>query len=121
MRALTVAGLELSSKRFAYLVYGEVPPVETMRRLEDLDFVILEAMVDALLPEQSQAWMDSSLQQAIDCWKRIVTEECILTHLSRHSCKAGKFVAGFSDAERLKYEAANVGLKFAYDGILLAV
>jgi phosphoribosyl 1,2-cyclic phosphate phosphodiesterase len=110
-----------SSKRFAYLVDSVVPPAETMRRLKDLDFVILEATVDELLPKKGETWMNFSLQQAIDCWKQIGTEKCILTHLSCHSYKAGRLVAGLPHTERLKYEAENPRVKFAYDGMRLAV
>lgn len=106
-----------SSQRFAYLVDGVMPPSETLERLRHLDFVILEATVDELLPKEGEKWVNFSLQQAIDCWKRIGTEKCILTHLSCHSWKKGRLVAGLSESERLEVEARNPGLKFAHDGM----
>lgn len=106
-----------SSKRFAYLVDGVVPPPETLRRLKDLDFLILEATLDELLPREGEKWVNFSLQQAVDCWKQIGAEKCILTHLSCHSWKNGQLVAGLSHQERLEYEAKTRGLKFAYDGM----
>jgi len=106
-----------SSQRFAYLVDGVMPPSETLERLKDLNFVILEATVDELLPKEGEKWVNFSLQQAIDCWKRIGAEKCILTHLSCHSWKKGRLVAGLSESERLEVEARNPGLKFSHDGM----
>ena len=106
-----------SSQRFAYLVDGVMPPPETLRRLKNLDFIILEATVDELLPKEGEKWVNFSLQQAIGCWKRIGTEKCILTHISCHSWKNGELVAGLSESERLNVEANNPGLKFAHDGM----
>lgn len=57
-------GLE-SSKRFAYLVDGVTPPPETMKRLVDLDFVILEATVDELLLKEGQRWLNFSLNKQL--------------------------------------------------------
>ena len=108
-----------SAQRFAYLVDGVMPPPETLARLKDLDFVILEATVDELLPKEGERWLNFSLQEAIDCWKRIGTEKCILTHVSCHSWKKGKLVAGLSESERIKVEAQNPGLRFAFDGMRL--
>jgi phosphoribosyl 1,2-cyclic phosphate phosphodiesterase len=106
-----------SSQRFAYLVDGIMPPADTLTRLKNLDFVILEATVDELLAEENEEWVNFSLQQAIDCWKQIGTKRCILTHLSGHSWKKGKLVAGLSESERLDVETRYPGLKFAWDGM----
>ena len=110
-----------SSKRFAYLVDGVTPPSETMKRLEDLDFVILEATVDELFPKKGQRWLNFSLQQAVDCWKQIGSKECILTHLSCHSYKAGRLVAGLPYFKRLELETTTPGLRFAYDGMRVKI
>ena len=106
-----------SSKRFAYLVDGVMPPSETMNRLKNLDLLILEATVDELLTREGETWLNFSLQQAVDCWKLIGTERCILTHLSCHSWKYSELVAGLSYSERLEYETKVPGLEFAYDGM----
>jgi ribonuclease BN (tRNA processing enzyme) len=106
-----------SSQEFAYLVDGVMPLPETVERLTNLDFLILEATVDELLPEKGERWVNFSLQQAIDCWKQLGVEKCILTHLSCHSWKGNQLVAGLSYSERLEYEAQIPGLKFAYDGM----
>jgi len=110
-----------SSRKFAYLVDGIVPPLKTIARLDGLDLLILEATVDELVPGENEQWFNFSLKQAVDLWKQVGTKECILTHLSCHSWDAGKLVAGLSHAERLEYEARTPGLKFAYDGMRLKV
>lgn len=43
-----------SSKRFTYLVEGVVPPSETLRRLKDLDFLILEATLTSYCQEKAR-------------------------------------------------------------------
>ncbi|UCE96921.1 MAG: MBL fold metallo-hydrolase [Candidatus Bathyarchaeota archaeon] len=110
-----------SSQRVAYLVDGIFPPSETLKRLKNIDLLILEATVDELLQKKGEKWDNFSLQQAIDCWKKIGSKECILTHLSCHSWNKGKLVAGFTESERLEVEAKNPGLKFAYDGMRLEI
>ncbi len=110
-----------SSEKLAYLVDGVTPPPETMQRLKGLDLAILEATVDELLPKPGQKWVNFSLQQAVDCWKQIGAKQCILTHLSCHSYKAGALVAGLSYSERREYEARTPGLKFAYDGLRMTL
>jgi len=106
-----------SSQRFAYLVEGVMPPPETVEHLKGLDFLILEATVDELILREGERWANFSLQQAVDCWKQIGVEKCILTHLSCHSWKDDRLVAGLSHSERLEYEERFPGLEFAYDGM----
>lgn len=106
-----------SSKRFAYLVDGVVPPPQTMDRLRGLDFLILESTVDKLVLQGGEEAVNFSLREAVDFWKRTGIKECILTHLSCHGLIKGKIVSGLSNSERLEYEAKNPGLKFAYDGM----
>lgn len=115
----SVGFIKGSSQGFAYLVDAGMPPPETLERLEGLDFVILEATVDELLPREGEIWTNFSLQQAIDLWSRIGVEKCIFTHLSCHSWKYDQLVAGLSPSERLKFETRLPGLKFAYDGMRL--
>lgn len=110
-----------SSRKFAYLVDSITPPPETMEKLEDLDFVILEATVDELVPKKGQRWLNFSLPQAVNCWRQIGSKECILTHLSCHSYLAGSLVAGLSHSRRLEFEAKTPGLKFAYDGLRVKI
>ena len=106
-----------SSKRFAYLVDGIVPPRKTLKRLKNLDFIILEATLDELVPKKGEHWSNFSLQQAIEFWKQTGADQCILTHLSCHSWKNGKLIEGLSYDERINFEEKNPGLKFAYDGM----
>jgi len=106
-----------SSKRFAYLVDGIVPPSKTLKRLKNIDLIILEATLDELKPKNGENWVNFSLQQAIEFWKRTGIDQCILTHLSCHSWKNGKLVEGISKDERINLEERNPGLKFAYDGM----
>jgi len=102
-----------ANQRFAYLVDGITPPPPTMRRLTDLDFVILEATMDEL----DEKWKNFSLEEAVACWKQIGAERCILTHLSCHGWKDHRLIAGFSHEQRMAYEAHTPGLTFAYDGM----
>ncbi len=106
-----------SSQKFAYLVDGVMPPSETLGRLKNLDFIILEATVDELQVAKGEKWMNFALQQAIDCWRRIGTQKCILTHISCHSWKNGELVGGLSESERREVEDQNPGLTFAHDGM----
>jgi glyoxylase-like metal-dependent hydrolase (beta-lactamase superfamily II) len=106
-----------SAQKFAYLVDGVIPPPETVERLKELDFLILESAVDELLLKEGERWENFSLQQAIDFWQQIEVDKCILTHLSCHSWRDNRLVAGLSYWERFEYEAKIPGLKFAYDGM----
>lgn len=110
-----------ASKKLAYLVDGVTPPTETMKRLKDLDILILEATVDKLLPRKGEKWMNFSLQQAVDFWRQTGVKKCILTHISCHTLKKGRLIAGLSHKERLEYETRNPGLKFAYDGMRVTI
>ena len=47
--------------------------------------------------------------------------KCILTHLSGHSWKEGKLIAGMSASERKDYESNHDGLTFAYDGMRVSL
>ncbi len=104
-----------AGRRLAYLVDGITPPPETLARLQKLDIIILEATMDSL----DEEWANFSLQGAIDCWKQIGTERCILTHLSCHSWENGRLVAGLTHQERQHYESEIPGLEFAYDGMTI--
>lgn len=107
-----------SSKRFAYLVDSVVPPADTVKRLENMDFLILEATVDRL---DEKGWGNFSLQEAISFWQTTGIERCILTHLSCHSWKSKKLLPGISEQERRDYESRYPGLTFAYDGLRVPV
>lgn len=102
-----------ASTRFAYLVDGVTPPPATMARLRNLDLVILEATVDDL----DEEWVNFSLEQAVECWKQIEADRCILTHMSCHAWKNRRLIAGLSHQDKLEYEVAMPGLRFAYDGM----
>jgi len=103
-----------AQKSFAYLVDGVVPPSATIRRLSNLDLVILEASVDEL---DTTGWVNFSVEQAIEFWRTLNVKRCILTHLSCHSWKKGRLIGGFSESDRKAYEARMAGLAFAHDGL----
>jgi ribonuclease BN (tRNA processing enzyme) len=73
--------------------------------------------MEATVDELDEEWKNFSLEQAVECWKQIGTNECILTHISCHSWKKGRLIAGLSHEERLEYEEMMPGLRFAYDGM----
>ena len=101
-----------STQRFAYLV-GSVPPAETVEKLKDLDLLIPEATLDEL----DEDWREFSLGKAVEFWRQTGIPRCILTHLSCHSWKEGRLVAGMSHSERSAYETSVPGLTIAYDGM----
>jgi len=106
-----------SSKKLAYLIDSVIPPPETLAKLKGLDFLILEGTLDELVLKQGEKWFNFSIQEAIDFWKQTGINKCILTHLSCHSWKENRLVAGLLPSERIKFKAKYPGLKFAYDGI----
>ena len=101
-----------STQTFAYLV-GSVPPAETVEKLKDLDLLIPEATLDAL----DEEWREFSLPKAVEFWKQTGIPRCILTHLSCHSWKDGRLIAGMPHSERHTYETSIPGLTIAYDGM----
>jgi len=106
-----------SGRRFAYLVDTYMPPPETIKRLRNLDLLILEATLDHLDIE----WKHFTLGQAIDFWKRTGTPECILTHLSCHTWRNGQLISGFTPEERKELELKHEGLTVAYDGLRIGL
>lgn len=110
-----------SSRRFAYLVDGIAPPARTIESLNDLDLLILDAIVDQLIPRPDEVWYHFSTREAVKFWKELGTEECILTHIACHSYEMGEFRPGMSNDERLRFESVNPGLKFAYDGMRVRI
>ncbi len=108
-----------SSKSFAYLVDGVVPPPETVKKLSGLDMLILEATLDELVLPEGERWLNFSLEEAVAFWRQTGISQCILTHLSCHSWRDNRLVAGLPSAKRHAYEASTPGLKFAYDGMRL--
>ena len=108
-----------SSKKFAYLVDSVIPPPETVAKLKGLDFLILEGTVDELEFKEGETWFNFSIKQAIDFWKKTGIEQCMLTHLSGHSWKDNRLIAGLSPSERMEYEVKYPGLKLAFDGMRL--
>jgi phosphoribosyl 1,2-cyclic phosphate phosphodiesterase len=107
-----------SSQRVAYLVDTACPPEATMDRLGDLALLILDATVDELvLDEGEQEWGEFSLPEAVEFWKEVGAEKCILTHLSCHRWIEGRLLAGLSHSERRGYEERVPNLRFAYDGM----
>ena len=101
-----------STQTFAYLV-GSVPPADTVERLKGLDLLIPEATLDEL----DEEWREFSLPRAVEFWTKTGIPRCILTHLSCHSWKDGRLIAGMSHSERSTYESSVPGLTIAYDGM----
>lgn len=111
-----------SSQRVAYLVDTAAPSRATMDRLNDLDLLILDATVDELvLGEGEKKWNEFSLPEAVEFWRQVGAERCILTHLSCHKWIEGKLVAGLSYSERCRYEERVPNLRFAYDGMRVSL
>lgn len=108
-----------ASQCFAYLVDGVIPPPETLECLDkaNLDLAIIEATMDEL----DEEWCNFSVPQAVDFWRQLGTDKCILTHLTCHGWRNHQLVAGFSHEERLAYEAKRPGLEFAYDGMTVVL
>ena len=107
-----------AARRFAYLVDTVEPPPETTARLQGLDLLVVEASVDEL---DAKGWVNFSFQQAADLWQRSGIPECVLTHLCCHRYLGKRWLAGFTPAERRALEAAQPGLRFAYDGMRLTL
>jgi len=111
-----------ASQRVAYLVDTAVPPEATMDRLDDIDLLILDATIDELvLSEGEPEWLEFSLPEAVEFWRRVGAERCILTHTSGHSWIRGELVAGLSHAERRRFEEGIENLRIAYDGMRVTV
>jgi len=111
-----------STKRVAYLVDTSRPPEATMDRLVDLDLLILDATIDEIVYREGEArWNEFSLPEAVDFWREVGAEECILTHLGCHRWIEGRLLAGLSHFERLAYEENVDNLRFAYDGMRLSL
>jgi len=112
----SVGFLGLYPRRFVYLLDGVVPPAETREAIRNVDLLITEATLDAL---DASGWKNFSVSQAIDFWQQTGIPECILTHLSCHGWRNKELVPGMSPDERFSLEAAQPGLRFAYDGMRL--
>ncbi len=103
-----------AGRTFAYLVDGSVPPTSTLERLHGCDLLITEATMDEL---DAPDWKNFSVEQATGFWKRTGSPECVLTHCSCHSWRDGRLVAGWSEEQRMAFERAHSGLRFARDGM----
>ena len=107
-----------STRRTAYLVDTAHPPKATMDRLVDLDLLILDATIDEIVYREGEArWKEFSLPEAVEFWREVGADECILSHLGCHRWIRGRLLAGLSHSERLEYEASIDDLRFAYDGM----
>jgi ribonuclease BN (tRNA processing enzyme) len=109
------------SCRFAYLVDGIEPPPETTERIKDIDLLILDAIVDELVPGPGEVWYHFSTMEAVQFWKKLGTKECILTHVACHNWDRGSLAPGMSNHERSLFESENPGLRFAYDGMRVSL
>ncbi len=111
-----------SSQRVAYLVDTTVPPEATMDRLNDLDLLILDATVDEIVyGEGEPKWNEFSLPEAVEFWRQVGAERCILSGLGCHRWIEGKLIAGLSHSERREYEEGFDNLQFAYDGMRVLI
>jgi len=111
-----------SSQRVVYLVDTATPPKATKDRLNNLDLLILDATVDELvLGEGEQRWNEFSLPEAVEFWRQVGAERCILTHLSCHRWIEGRLLAGLTYSERRKYEERVHNLQFAFDGMRVPI
>ena len=110
------------SKKLAYLVDSYTPPKNTIELLEDIDFLVLDAIVDEMkLLEGESRWLHFTVDEAVDFWINTGVENCILTHLTCHSLVDGQVVAGMLSKERDNYQAKHKGLVFAYDGLRIKI
>jgi phosphoribosyl 1,2-cyclic phosphate phosphodiesterase len=111
-----------ASQRIAYLVDTAHPPEATMDRLSDLDLLILDATIDEIVYREGESrWNEFSLPEAVEFWKKVGTERCILTHLGCQRWIEGKLLAGLSHSERRIYEESVPNLQFAYDGMRVTI
>lgn len=110
-----------SQKRIAYMVQGIEPPDQTIQQLKEIDILILDATLDELILPKNAGWRDFTISDAIQFWKRIGTERCVLSHLSCHRYVNDHLLAGISPSERSKIESTHPGLQFAYDGLQLQI
>jgi phosphoribosyl 1,2-cyclic phosphate phosphodiesterase len=107
-----------SDKSMAYLLDSYIPPLETVKRVSDVDILVLGPLLDRLvLLEGEERWLHFALDEAVDFWKELNVDKCVLSHLSCHSYVEGEIIAGLSASERKEYEGQQDGLTFAYDGL----
>lgn len=111
------------NKSIAYLVDGEIPPEETLIRLDrtKLELLILEGTMYELILSEGVLWYNFSIGDAVDFWKTLQVPECILTHASFHSWKNNQLIAGITQKERNIFVKKNPGLSFAYDGLRIEI
>jgi len=107
-----------SERSLAYLVDGYIPPSETIKQVSNVDLLVLESTVDEMVYlEGEERWLLFALDEAVDFWKGLYIDTCVLTHLSCHSYIEGEIIAGLTSQERSDYEEQHKGLTFAYDGL----
>ena len=111
-----------SSQRVAYLVDTTVPPKATIDRLTDIDLLILDATVDEIVYREGEPkWNEFSLPEAVEFWRQVGAERCILSGLSCHKWIEGKLTAGLSHSERREFEEGIDNLQFAFDGMRVPI
>lgn len=110
-----------SSERLAYLVDGVVPPPQTLERLSEVDYLVLEATFDEFLPAAEERWPNFSVPEALAFWKQTGIKKCILTHLACHTWNRGHLSAGFSADQRQEFQDTHPGLRFAHDQMRIAL
>ena len=112
----------MSEKSLAYLVDSYTPPTETVGIVSDVDILVLDALLDEMvLMANEERWTHFTVDEAVDFWKGLDVDTCILTHLTCHNYVNGEVIAGYSAQERIAYEAKHEGLVFAYDGLRVSM
>ena len=104
-------------KRLPYLLDSHVPPKATVERLKGVDILVLGALDELVLREGEERWLHFTLPEAVDFWKQVGAETCILSHIACHGYVRGEIVAGLLDFERREFESKFDGLSFAHDGM----
>jgi phosphoribosyl 1,2-cyclic phosphate phosphodiesterase len=118
--AASVGYVIKAGKRLAYLLDTFTPSQETREAVNDVDILVLDALVDKMTYMENR-WLHFSVDEAVDFWRTTCVESCILSHLTCHSLIDGKIVAGYSAKERENYENQYKGLTFAYDGLRIKI
>jgi phosphoribosyl 1,2-cyclic phosphate phosphodiesterase len=104
-------------QKLAYLVDSVVPPKETIEKLTNVTYLVLESTFDDIEPPEARKWPNFHVQAAVDFWKSTKVQNCFLTHLGGHSFINGRMTGGFVSQKRKELELYYPGLKFTYDGM----
>jgi phosphoribosyl 1,2-cyclic phosphate phosphodiesterase len=116
-----------SEKRFAYLLDTGYPSSETIERMKNIDFLIVDATLDFVDGKEIEIIFSGhlTLDAALQLWREVGCPECFFTHFAYHGVrgKIGENVIaqGINEEERLAYQLENPGLVLAYDGLRISL